>query len=373
MMDWIIPDLPIPPIVFVDPGLIYGAGMSISSGGSIATINAINHNLSTTDTVTIADAIAVGEVPATSLNTDHTVTVLDANTFTIPISETITESVSFGGGGEYTLNESLLATLPINTQTTTNVENVVTVALPFTAVEAGDTIELSGAEATGGIPAANFNDVKHYVKEANTNSVDIEILKTENITAPPIITTSASDTVEVDFANNTLNVGDTFVIAGSDAVGGIVADDINGTQTVTAVTENSVSFTADSSASSTARGGGNSVTIDTETPDTSPIETTSSSTTVTLHEGAHGLAVGDTFTLMNILPVASVPVAELNAEHTVASVPNSDSVTFTVSTAASAAATGGGSEGKVTLPVKATSAVTGGGVNAKVGFSIGLR
>ena len=174
-------------------------------------------------------------------------------------------------------------------------------------------------------------------------------------------------------ANNDKNVGDTVVIAGAADTGGIVAANINGTQTITAVTENTVSFTSSGTASSTAKGGGNSVTIDAATPKTPPLETTSSSTTVKLYDGAHGLAVGDTFTLSNVMPVANLTPEEINKDHTVVSVPDSDTVTFTVSTTANSSTVGGGSESKVTLPVKATSAVLGGGLTAKVGYPSSVR
>ena len=112
----------------------------------------------------------------------------------------------------------------------------------------------------------------------------------------------------------------------------------------------------------------NSVTVDAATPVTPPLETTASSTTVTLHEGSHGLAVGDTFTLFNTMPVASLDPSELNKEHTVVSVPNTDSVTFTTTTAAASTSIGGGSDSVVFLPVKATSAVLGGGSSAIIGL-----
>ena len=228
-------------------------------------------------------------------------------------------------------------------------------------------IKIEQAEDLGGIPAANLN-TSHYVKSVSTNSFDIEVKKFEKVTAPPIKTTSGSTTVEIEIANNTKNIGDTVVIADAVDTGGIVAANINGTQTTTAATENTVSFTSAGTATSTAKGGGNSVTIDAATPVTPPIETTASSSTLTLHEGNHGLAVGDKFTLFNVMPVADLDPSELNKEHTVASVPNTDSVTFSVTTAAGASAIGGGSDSVVFLPVKATSAVLGGGSDSKIGM-----
>ena len=358
---------------FIREDFLYGGGFDLTAAASAATVNAFGHNLTTGDTVAIAGALAVGEVPAASLNKDHTATVVDTQTFTIPISETVTASVANGGGSEYTINGDRLVVPFIKTQTTTNAENVVTVNNPYSEVVVGDMITFTDFVETGGMPADDLNDTEHYVTSVSTNSFDVEVVKYDNITSPPINTTSSSTTVEVEMANNDKNVGDTVVIAGAEDTGGIVAGNINGTQTITAVTENSVSFTSAGTASSSVKGGGNSVTVDTATPVTPPIETTSSSTSVTLYEGEHGLAVGDTFTLFNIMSVANLPPEELNKDHVVVSVPDADTVTFTVSTTADSTTTGGGSESMVALPVKATSAVLGGGAGAKVGFPSSVR
>jgi len=361
----VIPDYPIPLIPsWVDE--VYGGGLGVIAGDTVLVVNQFNHNLSTGDTATIVDALAVGELPENSINKSHTVTVVDAQKFTVPITETITTTVSHGGGNGYTINEQIPTTPFIKTQTTANNEHIVTITQPGNLLSAGKMVEIQNAEAVGGIPADNLNTI-HYVKSVSDNSFDIEVKKFEKVTAPPIKTTSGSTTVQVEIANNTKNVGDTVVIAGAVDTGGIVAANINGTQTITAITENTVSFTSSGTASSTAKGGGNSVTIDAATPVTPPLETTASSTTVTLHEGNHGLAVGDTFTLFNTMPVASLDPSELNKEHTVVSVPNTDSVTFTTTTAAASTSIGGGSNSVVFLPVKATSAELGGGELSKLG------
>ena len=364
----VLPSIPILPQIYIDPVTITGGGIDLTAGVSTATINAYDHNLTTGDNVTIADALDVGVVPASSLNKEHSVTVVDANTFTIPISETVTTSVSNGGGDEYTINNNVLNVPFVQTQTTTNNEHVVTIRAPKNEAKKGDIVEIKECGTIGGIPSGNING-NHYVSSVSENSFEIEIKTFENVTSPPIKTTSGSSTVEVEIANNTKNIGDTVVIAGAVDTGGIVAANINGTQTITAATENTVSFTSSGTASSTTKGGGNSVTIDAATPVTSPIETTADSTTVTLHESSHGLAVGDTFTLFNTMPVAGLDPSELNKEHTVVSGPNTDSVTFTTTTAASSSTIGGGSNSVVFLPVKATSAALGGGSAAKIGFA----
>jgi ribosomal protein S17 len=364
---YIIPTFTIPTYPYYIPSTVLGGGFSVTSSVSTLTVNAYNHGYTTGDKITIANALAVGEVPATSINKEHTVTTVNSNKFTVPISETITTSVTNGGGAEYTINEAETTVPFITTNTTTNTENIVKITAPKNEVKQGDMVEIKDSNAVGGIPADNMNG-KHYVKSVEEDSFDIEVKKFEKTTAPPIKTTSGSTTVKVKIANNKKNIGDTVVIAGSADTGGVAASNINGTQTITAVTENTVSFTSAGTATSTTTGGGNSVTVDAKKPVTPPFETTSGSTTVTFNQGSHGLAVGDKFTVFNAMPVAGYDPSEINKEHTVVSVPNSDSVTFTTTSTANATTSGGGSSSVVFLPVKATSAETGGGASSTIGM-----
>ena len=110
-------------------------------------------------------------------------------------------------------------------------------------------------------------------------------------------------------------------------------------------------------------GGGVSVTIDSVDPKPPPISTTSSSATVTVYQTAHGLVVDDTFSLAGTMDVGGISQSVLNEQHTVVSVPDTNSVTFTASETATETTTGGGRQVNVKLPVKATSATTGGGPN----------
>jgi hypothetical protein len=82
------------------------------------------------------------------------------------------------------------------------------------------------------------------------------------------------------------------------------------------------------------------------TPDTDDcIETTDTSTTVTINVTAHGCLVGDYVTISGVTgDVGGIPDAEINAEHLVLTVPNANSFTIQVTTAAtSTVAAGGGS------------------------------
>jgi hypothetical protein len=82
------------------------------------------------------------------------------------------------------------------------------------------------------------------------------------------------------------------------------------------------------------------------TPDTDDcIETTDTSNIVTINVTAHGCLVGDYVTISGVTgDVGGIPDAEINAEHIVLTVPNADSFTIQVTTAAtSTVAAGGGS------------------------------
>ena len=112
-------------------------------------------------------------------------------------------------------------------------------------------------------------------------------------------------------------------------------------------------------------GGGDSITFDAVDPTPPPIFTTSSSATVTVYQTGHGLVVDDTFSIAGTMDVGGIPQNVLNDNHTVVSVPDTNSVTFTASETATETTTGGGKQVIIKLPVKATSATTGGGPNIK--------
>ena len=116
-------------------------------------------------------------------------------------------------------------------------------------------------------------------------------------------------------------------------------------------------------------GGGDGVTIDGLSPNSPFVATTSGSTTVTFHHTAHGLAVGDTVVIIGCTDVGGIPASDLNKSHTVVSVPNANSFTVTVATAATSTAVGGGAYSYIKLPVKATSAARGGKKTTTISIS----
>lgn len=61
-------------------------------------LGAVAHGLSTDEWVVISGATAVGGVPASEINAEHQVTVIDANNFSFPVTTAATSTVAGGGG-----------------------------------------------------------------------------------------------------------------------------------------------------------------------------------------------------------------------------------------------------------------------------------
>lgn len=69
-----------------------------TNGSTTVNVNITGHGAVTGDYVTFAGAAAVGGVPAAALNTNHYITFVDANNFTITVTTAATSTVTNGGG-----------------------------------------------------------------------------------------------------------------------------------------------------------------------------------------------------------------------------------------------------------------------------------
>jgi hypothetical protein len=69
-----------------------------TNGSTTVNVNITGHGAVTGDYVTFTGAAAVGGVPAAQLNTNHYITRVDANNFTITVTTAATSTVSNGGG-----------------------------------------------------------------------------------------------------------------------------------------------------------------------------------------------------------------------------------------------------------------------------------
>ena len=345
--------------------------------GNRVVVNQAEHGYQTGAIVKIENAASTTDVPASSINGEHPITVINERQYTIAVSENITVDEPYEGGREATIYGVTPPTAGIETQTTSNKQNYVSVVDPTEEVVVGDYIQLENTGTVGGIEEEKLTERAYEVKEVaggpGKKRAIIEVVEEKKTTAPPISSdTSVNNTVTVNEADHGRDVGDTVVIAGSTDVGGVSASSINGTKTIAAIKNNNAyNITVTDTVSSTVNyGGGNSVTLDGSSPNTPFVATTSGSTTVTFHHTAHGLAVGDTIYINGCSTVGGIPAEELNTSHTVASVPDANSFTVAVSTTATSTAVGGGAYSYVKLPVKATSAERGGKANTTLKIEI---
>ena len=367
-------DIGFDPIIIVNP---WGGVFSIDVGSYNNKIraNIPEHGLITGSTIDIDGATGTTGVSTTDLNGSKTVTVVDVDTFEFDFDLSgIAESVQdYLGGKNTTINEEVVVTKGLQTETTTNKKNFVTTIDVTEETEVGDFIEFENTGDIGGITSEKLGAKAHEVKEIlevnGTKLAKVAVTETKETTAPPISTdTSVANTITLNIAEAGYNVGDTVVIAGATATGGVAASSINGTKTIASIKSNDAfNITVTDTVSSTVtKGGGNAVTIDTEEPNPPPLNTTSGSTTVTINQTTHGLEVGDTVEVIAAKDTGGVPATDLNKTHTVASVPDANSVTVTVATTATATSIGGGAEAKLELPVKATSKARGGTKTTKL-------
>ena len=295
----------------------------------------------------------------------HAIVSLDSDGFgfTIAVPNTVT-SVKSGkfGGSEITIDNELV--VPVLIETTSG-SNLITVNADNFA-KVGEVVSfLLETSSVGGISSAILAE-DQTITARTTDTLTVAVTQRNNILANPLKATSGSTSLVIDFSNHNIGVNDSITISGATAVGGVPASDINKAHTVTAITENTVTIVVSTTATSTARGGGSSVTLDGFTIITNPIETTSSSATVKVHYAAHGLANSDTITLAGLDDVGGIDRSLLNKSHTVVDASNANYFTITLSESATASEFGGGTDGVLERPVKATSTVNYGSSGSKI-------
>ena len=70
-----------------------------TTSSNVVTVTIIAHGATQDDFVTFSGAVAVGGVPAVDLNTEHQITFIDSNNFSIVVTTTATSAVTGGGTG----------------------------------------------------------------------------------------------------------------------------------------------------------------------------------------------------------------------------------------------------------------------------------
>ena len=156
-----------------------------TSGSAVINVNDTAHGLTTGDVALFAGAVAVGGISAELLNTNHVVTVVGVDDYTITVSTTATSTVT-GGGGTVTATYTKYNVTLTNPFTATLGSAVITVADTAHGCGTGDFVTFTGATSLGGnITAAILNlstgyqvtviDVDSYTitVSVNANATDV--------------------------------------------------------------------------------------------------------------------------------------------------------------------------------------------------------
>jgi hypothetical protein len=156
-----------------------------TSGSAVINVNDTAHGLTTGDVALFSGAVAVGGISAELLNTNHVVTVVGVDDYTITVSTTATSTVT-GGGGTVTATYTKYNVTLTNPFTATLGSAVITVADVAHGCGTGDFVTFTGATGLGGnVTAAILNlstgyqvtviDVDSYTitVSVNANATDV--------------------------------------------------------------------------------------------------------------------------------------------------------------------------------------------------------
>ena len=341
---------------------ITGMNFSVYSNGNVL-VNNMGNTFQVGYLVNVTGAIGDYE---NWINGYHVVTVSTADSFTYATTATPPSTVHYQGGAEVTVDDEPVAP-GVDTVDETNVI-VIPVYEPEEVFVVDEYVVLTDVETVGGIDAVHINDIPVQIVSVDTSTISVAVTEVIVTTSPPIETNTAVDNIitihELDHGYIT---GDSLIIAGSTAVGGVPASQINTTHTVGAITPDSFQLAVATDPTSTVtHGGGTSVTLDTQIPKPPPISTTLDSATITNFQSGHGLIVGDKVRISGTSQVGGLPLNLINKQHTVTAVPDANSFQFTAAQTATATEQGGGVLGTLTIPVKATSTAKGGGNSVKM-------
>lgn len=274
----------------------------------------------------------------------------------------------YTGGSETTID----GTAAVAAIESTSGSNEVTIRYQDGSLVPGRSVHIGNVgtgNAEGLLPnGMNLDIVIATPQEVTSNDGDkitVAITGDYSATGPPLDTTSGSANVVVNEQEHQKSTGDTVVIAGAVATGGIGASSLNGAFTIGNVLNNfqyEIPTTGGNATSTVLNGGGASTTLDGNAPKPGPFSTTSGSATITMIQNAHGLAVSNKFSVRNVTEdVGGIPMSLFNGTHTVVSVPDANTITFTVTQPATATTRGGGRYIIFELPEKATSTDAVGG------------
>lgn len=122
-----------------------------TSGSAVINVNDTAHGLLTGDVATFSGAVAVGGISAEILNTNHTITFVGVDDYTIVVSTTATSTVTGGGGATVSATYTKFSVALTNPFATVLNSTTVTVTDAASGYTNGDFVTFSGATAVGGL------------------------------------------------------------------------------------------------------------------------------------------------------------------------------------------------------------------------------
>ena len=274
------------------------------------------------------------------------------------------------GGAEVLINNEPAIGAAIITNTGNNTGNQITIFDSSGILKVGDYVGFINPGDAGGISEeALSNDQGHVVIQVNNDgTVVVEVTELIAMFLPSLRIDASGNVLGIMEADHEKNVGDTVVIAGAEATGGLSASDINGERTVTAVTDNSeYQVSHDGTATSDAvNTGGDATTVDAEKVKTPPISTTEDSNTIVIKAEDLNVVVGDTLKVQGVTEVGGIDPEHINNKPLIVTAVSTNTASVAVAVTATATETGGGNQAVVNVPVKATSAVRTGTKETKI-------
>lgn len=148
-------------------------------------------------------------------------------------------------------------TLANNPIATTSGSNDLVITDTSTRIRAGDTVVISGATTTNGVPDSEINGT-HFVREQTTNSYTIQVSTSASSTGAgggaSVVQTTAIITITEN--NHGRSDGERIALSDATAVGGIPDSEINAEHIIRNVTTNTMDIIVETEATSSVSGGG---------------------------------------------------------------------------------------------------------------------
>ena len=153
-----------------------------TSGSAVINVNDTAHGLTTGDVATFSGAVAVGGITAEALNTNHKVTVVGVDDYTITVSTTASSTVTGGGGASVSATYTKFNVTLTNPFVATLGSSVITVTDVAHGCVTGDFVTYSGATGLGGNITAAVLNTEHQVTVTGDDTYLITVGATANAT-----------------------------------------------------------------------------------------------------------------------------------------------------------------------------------------------